>query len=357
MFCIAAFIVLIFMGIVSAKYRRMLGKAWKCTARRVTFRPCDTSFKQDVKDHLLAPLAIRNPRLVKPASAILEVVAALIVVTTVLSLYFVLRAGLNLWVYNTCDKQDAQSCSLGAQSCSIQQQTPSFWDSVMQGDIVGAFGNEFSSLGQTISLIPARMKTWDASDYLPENVTYARPYDASKPTAVEVVDPGCEYCKQLYQNMVESDFIDQYNVAYIAFPIPSGDGYKFTNSVLITSYLEAMRLNPLSGATIPTDWQLLDKVYTAKNDVGVDMQSVLNGASTDTATGILDGWLADIGYDSDQIATIKQVAASTEVSDIIAANSQIVTSDISTVKIPTIIFDGTRHDGLVSVDDLRNARG
>lgn len=358
MFCIAAFVVLVFLSIVSARYRKMLGKAWRCVARRVTFRPCDTSFKQDVKDHLLAPLAIRNPRLVKPASVILEVVAVLIVVTTILSLYFVVRAGLNLWVYNTCDKADAQSCSLGAQACSIQQSTPSFWESIGEGDVVGAFGNEFSSLGETISLIPSRMKTWNAEDYLPQNVSYLKPYDAAKPTALEILDPGCTFCKQLYRNLVESGFADRYNVAFIAFPIPSGvDGYKFANSRLVTSYLEALRIHPLSGAQTPADWQLLDRVYTTKNDAGVDMQDVLNGVSAEEATTIIDGWLTQIGYSDAQISEIASTASSSAVDGIIAANSSIVTSQINTVKIPTIIFDGRRHDGLVSVDDFRAATG
>ncbi len=358
MFCIGAFIVLVVLSIVSARYRKMLGKAWGCVARRVTFRPCDTTFKQDVKDHLLAPLAIRSPRLVKPASIALEVVAVLIVVTTVLSLYFVLRAGLNLWVYNTCDKEDSQSCSLGAQACSIQQSTPSFWESIGQGDVIGAFGNEFSSLGETISLIPSRLTTWKAEEFLPANVTYAKPYDAAKPTALEIIDPGCTYCKQLFENIKESGFADRYNVAYVAFPIPAGDdSFKFANSRLIVSYLEAMRLNPLADATVPADWQVLDRIYTSKNEVGVDMQSVINAASADTVTKLLDGWLSDIGYTADQVATVKKVAASTQVSDIMADNSNIVKSRINTVKIPTIIFDGSRHDGLVSVEDLENADG
>lgn len=346
------------MAIISARYRRMLGKAWGCVARRITFRPCDTNFKQEVKDHMLAPLAIRNPRLVKPASIVLEVVAVLIVVTTILSLYFVLRAGLNLWVYNTCDKADAQSCSLGAQACSIEQSTPSFWESVSEGNVVAAFGNEFASLGETISLIPSRLTTWNATDFLPANVTYAKPYDAAKPTAVEVVDPGCLYCKKLFQNTEESGLTDRYNVAYIAFPIPAGEGsYKFANSLLTTSYLEAVRMTPLSGAETPADWQLLSRIYTTSNSVGVSMQDVLNGASAEQATEILHGWLTDIGYSSDQVATITSLAASPQVSDVIAANSHMVKSDMSTVKVPTIIFDGTRHDGLVSVDDLKAARG
>ena len=78
MFCIAAFIILVVMAAFSARYRRYVGTAWNCTWRRVTFRPCDTTFKQDIKDHLLAPVAARRPGLVKPASIGLEILAVLV---------------------------------------------------------------------------------------------------------------------------------------------------------------------------------------------------------------------------------------------------------------------------------------
>ena len=72
MFCIAAFLVLLVLGAFSARYRGYLRRAWGCTLRRVTFRPCDTSFSQDIKDHLLAPVAAWRPGLVHPAAIAIE---------------------------------------------------------------------------------------------------------------------------------------------------------------------------------------------------------------------------------------------------------------------------------------------
>src|SRR6187397_490991 len=105
------------MAAFSAKYRRYVGKAWNCTWRRVTFRPCDTTFKQDIKDHLLAPLAVRRPGLVKPASIGLEILAVLVILTTIWSGYTVVKSAVNLYVYGTCNKQDSASCTLGAEAC------------------------------------------------------------------------------------------------------------------------------------------------------------------------------------------------------------------------------------------------
>ncbi|TFD32258.1 DsbA family protein [Cryobacterium cryoconiti] len=353
MFCIAAFIVLVFMAAVSARYRRYLGTAWNCTLRRVTFRPCDTTFKQDIKDHLLAPLAVRRPKLVGPASVALEVIALIVVLTTIWSAYVVVKSGVNLYVYGTCNKQDSASCSLGAEACAIPDQTPTFGDSLLAGDVIGAFGNDFASLAETFSAIPARMQNWDAEEYLPANASYLDAYDAKKETALEVIDPGCTYCLQLFNNIEEAGFDDRMNLTYIAYPIASEDGYKFKNSLLITQYLEALRLNPLEGAETPVDWQILSRIYTEDNDKGVSWQSVLNSAEPDAATALLQDWSAEFGLSPEQVDAVASVAASDEVADIIAANTQLVEESIHTVKIPSIIFDGRRHDGLVSVDDLK----
>ena len=64
MVCIAAFIVLIVVGIFVAflsifkrdlgkKYLKVLKKSWHCFTRHLTFRKCDTSFQDDVKTALL----------------------------------------------------------------------------------------------------------------------------------------------------------------------------------------------------------------------------------------------------------------------------------------------------------------
>ncbi|TFD39642.1 hypothetical protein E3T40_00880 [Cryobacterium sp. TMT1-19] len=352
MFCIAAFIVLVFMAAVSARYRRYLGRAWNCTLRRVTFRPCDTTFKQDIKDHLLAPLAVRRPKLVGPASVALEVVALLVVLATVWSAYVVVKSGVNLYVYGTCNKQDSASCSLGAEACSIPDQTPTFGESLLSGDVIGAFGNDFASLGETFSAIPSRMQNWEAEEYLPANASYLGVYDAKKETALEVIDPGCTYCLQLFNNIEEAGFDDRMNLTYIAYPIAAADGYKFQNSLLVTQYLEALRLNPLADVATPVDWEILRRIYTEVDDKGVSWQSVINGAEPAVATALLQDWSAEFGLSQEQVADVASVAASDEVADIIAANTRLVEESIHTVKIPTIIFDGRRHDGLVSVGDL-----
>ncbi len=97
MVCIAAFIILILIGIVVAflsifnrdlgrKYLKLLKKSWHCFSRHVTFRKCDTNFADDVKNMLLKKVVIKKPTWVKPISITIEVASILIVVVTALSL-------------------------------------------------------------------------------------------------------------------------------------------------------------------------------------------------------------------------------------------------------------------------------
>ena len=353
MFCIAAFIVLLVLGAFSARYRGYLRRAWGCTVRRVTFRPCDTSFSQDIKDHMLAPVAVRRPGLVRPAAIAIEVAALLIIVTTILSAYVVAKGALNLWVYGTCDKANSQGCALGASSCSIGALEPTFLDKVVALNVVGAISGEIGDVAETIGAIPDRLRTWDAAAYLPSNVTWRTAFDPARPTAVEIVDPGCSVCAKLAANLREAGFTDRYNLAYVAYPIPGLSGTRFPNSGLVVRYLEALRLHPVAGAEVPVDWQLLERILTGTDPSGKPWQTVVNRATREEAVALLRGWLDEFGLDAAAIAAIAAEADSARVSSIIEANQALVRETIGTRKIPTMIFDGSRHDGLVDVDGLR----
>lgn len=356
MFCIAAFIVLFIIGIFSAKYRVMMKQAWGCVGRKLTLRPCDTSFKKDMKDHMLAKVANKSPKMVKTADISIEVGSFIVVLLTIWSVYVVLISGLNLYVYGTCNPSNAAACSLGAEACSIEKDTIGIAEAVTSFKLHTYVAQEASAFTETVSAIPARMKTWDATQYVPSNASYARPYDEQKPTAVEIIDPGCQFCKELFINIKEADFSEQYNLTYIAFPIPSNDeasGYKFQHSYLITTYLEAMRFLPLADTETSSDWQLLEIIFTEK-DGNWDNQTNINSIWTKSEMEIkLKEWLERIGYSDEQIIEIQEKASSQEIAELIAENNRIVREDIKTVKIPTMIFDGRREGGVLTVDKLR----
>ena len=121
----------------------------------------------------------------------------------------------------------------------------------------------------------------------------------------------------------------------------------------MTQYLEALRLHPLDGAETPVDWQILERIFTEKAETGLPWQDTINKMDSLEATDTLVGWLGEFGLTAEQIDVVVAEAGSDAVTEVIAANKTIVEDKINTIKIPTIIFDGRRHDGLVSVDGLQ----
>jgi hypothetical protein len=356
MFCIAAFIILAIISIFSASQRKLAKKAWSCTMRRVTLRPCDTSFKEETKNKILSHVANKTPRLVKAADIGIEIAAFILVILTIWSLFVAVKSGLNLFVWGTCNPAKASSCSLGAESCSIDKAQKSFWTLTKEGKPYVWVADEAKSFGNTVVNIPTRLQKWDAVNYLPQNASYYFVKDNSKPLALEIIDPGCQVCAQLFSNIKQAKFENKSNLTYIAYPIKdsqSTDKYKFVNSYLVTQYLESIKIHPLSGLKTPADWQILERIFTWRDDKQVPYQVKINAFLNQQQTkDLIKVWLKELGYSEQQIAEIDKDANSQKVKDIISQNRQIVEKNIKTLKIPTIIFNGQRHDGLVPAGSL-----
>lgn len=356
MFCIAAFIVLAIISIFSTSHRKLAKKAWDCTLHRVTFRPCDTSFKEETKSKLLSHVANKKPGLVKAADIGIEIASFALVILTIWSLLTAFNAGLNLFVWGTCTPNQASSCSLGSETCSIDKARLSLWSYTKQGKPQQWIIDQAEDFGNTIANIPIRLKDWNATDYLPQNVSYYYAKDDKKPTALEIIDPGCSVCGHLFKNIKSAKFENNYNLAYIAYPIknPYKEGeYKFANSYTIVKYLESIKINKLDNLKTPADWQILERFFTWKDTDEASFQIKINTMMNQTQVKkLLHNWLGDIGYNTEQIKQIDIDANSQEVTNIINNNYKIVENKINTVKIPTIIFNNRRKDGLVSIQDL-----
>lgn len=354
MVCIAAFIVLCVLGIFSARYRALAAEAWNCVARRVTFRACDTNFGERIKGKLLGKIVFSHPRLYRILGKWFDFLAFVFVILTIWSLLYVLVAGMNYVVYDTCNPQNSQSCSLGGEACSIGQASVGFIGSVKTNQEWTWAKTEWKQIGTTISLLPSALKNWKATDFVNSDSTYYYKYDASKPTAVEAIDPGCVYCGKLFANIKTADFESKYNLTYVLYPIPNpqtASGYKFTNSYLMATYVEAAKsvapANPVSNEA--PDWQLLEKIYTEPG-----AQSMLDYSFTASqASDWLKQSLKEIGYSDQQITQIDAAASSQTVKQAIADQRATVEQKIKTVKIPTIIFGGHRFERVIDAKQLK----
>ena len=145
----------------------------------------------------------------------------------------------------------------------------------------------------------------------------------------------------------------------MAFPIPdatSWSGYKFMNSYLIATWLEAMKQVVPASPTgnVPPDWRLLERIFTGVDAEGVKWQERFNlRFDPDQARSVLSEFSRDFGYSDDQREQIAKLAESKEIAEIIRAHKAVVEQQIRTVKIPTIIFNGRRYDRVVAPAQLK----
>ena len=353
MVCIAAFIILaimsVFVGIL-AIFRRDIGqkywvtfkKAWGCVWKKVRLQKCETNFKEDIKNSLLSRVVVKKPKLVKPISAGIEILAVLIVVVTVWSLVEGAKAGLSLWVFGTCNVSQPSNCSITADVCGIDQEEPQ--------NPVEAVGRWFSEWGEIFVGVPNRIRRWDARQYLPQHASFWS-YDEELPTALDIFDPGCTICLASFRNQVADGFFDRHNVTYIPYVIvnPGTGEDRFPNSRLVASYLTAIRLTSVTssdGDSVPLDWRIVERAFMESDADGINYQEAIKRLDENQVKNLLDSWLLDFGADPLDIERVRNHSSSTEVADALQNYRHIVEDRINAKGIPTLIFGGRRHTGL-----------
>ncbi len=354
MVCIAAFIILavlvlavplirLFSRRLADQIMTLFRRSTHCFTRRITLRTCDTTFAEDVKGTVLRRVVLQHPNWVKPLSALMELLSVLIVLTTIWSVLVGAKSLVSLYVYGTCNPTTPSSCSLdGSEACTIDAVPVAFNEHPVQW-----IGEWFSEFGEAIMAIPTKLKHWEARDYLPSQVSYYDDYDRRKPTALDIIDPGCTVCANSFKKQLARGFFQKYNVAILAYPIKDGrGGYKFPNSYLVTRYLVAVQLKPLKKSGQPMIWQMIKRMYTGKTADGDSNQNAFNVAYDQAkAERVLKDWLRDFGYSDQQLEEIAKLARSDQVAKIIEDNTRLVNDKVKTKKIPTEIFAGQRHDG------------
>ncbi len=359
MFCIAAFLVFGVLAIFSASFRPLAAKAWHCTGRRVTFRPCDISFGEEMRGKVAGKLLRIHPRLARWFDRWADWISLAFVALSVWSLLYVANAGLNLWVYDTCDPLSAESCSLSGEACGVEKESLGIVAAIGQSRIGEWAAGPFIRFAETLSRIPDRLRTWAPEDYLAPTATFRAPKDETKPYAVEVIDPGCKFCKKLTGNMRESGALDALNASYVLYPIPTPDGKtKFPHSRLVAATIEAAKLVPLRDSDVPGDWRLLEEIFRDVPGEDIDLQTRINIGMTDAeARAELRTLLKAIGYSGAEVDRIVALAASDDVAHSLDEQRMIVEEKIRTIKIPTLLIGGRRFDRVVDVDRLRDYAG
>ena len=355
MVCIAAFIILAIIGIfvailsifkkdIGRKYWKVFKKSWHCFTHHITFRKCDTNFKDDVKNVLLKKVVIKHPKAVKPLSATIEVTAVLIVFVSIWSLATAVKSGLALWTLGSCNVRQPSACSLGAEACGIDSGEES-------ENILESIGHWFTDWGEIFGAIPDKFKNWDEYFDKLDGFSLVNISGSDKPKAVDILDPGCSVCASSFKTQLESGFFENNETKIVPFPIQDENGkFKFKNSEIIVRYVLAMEQQGLpldekdERAWSPA-FKTMKRVLT-ENGEKYSYQQMFNELySAEEAEATLQAWLKEFGYHSAERSEIIERAHSDQITEIIKKNNEIVVNEVHAKGIPTMIYDGRKHTG------------
>jgi len=364
MLCIASFFVFIVLGIFSAYYRKLAGKAWYCVWRKIRLKPCDINFKQEVKGKLLGKYVATHPRFARFLNKWIDWIAAVFVIVTIWSIIAVFLAGINLIVYDTCDPNAAESCSLGGEACAVGSGIPTLGQVFTEGKVVEYVGGHTGRFVETLSRIPDRFRHWEPSEFILEGInTFDGTFDEAKPIAIEIFDPGCVFCAKQYGIVKNTTFPKRYNMTYFLYPIPSAEspmGTKFNHSELRARAIEALKLfereyEVETPRERPLDHEMLEILLTGEDEAGNSLQEQFNLVYDEerAAERIETILSSSLELNAAEVRRVKQLMESLEVTERLVKQKQVVETEIKTIKIPTMLFDGRRWDRVVDEDTLK----
>lgn len=112
MLCLASFIILIILGIFSARFRPLAKEAFLCVFKRLTLRPCEMEFGKKMKAKTVGFLSTRWAFGAKVLNKYAEVLAWVFVILSLASLIYTGRGVYNFLKFGTCDPQNPQNCIL-----------------------------------------------------------------------------------------------------------------------------------------------------------------------------------------------------------------------------------------------------
>ncbi|MCL5407102.1 MAG: thioredoxin domain-containing protein [Patescibacteria group bacterium] len=262
MACIIALIVFSIMGLFSATHRQLAREAFDCVFRRVTFRPCNTGFKEKIRGRIIGKLLKRSVALAKFSNKYFEVFAWIFFLLTVASTGYTIKGGYNFYRYGSCNglnqggfcafdptgKNNATS-SVADGSCPIKQPT---------------------TKDLTLSAVDLELFQSKKAD--------------SKNDLVFVGCYSCDYTRKAYpvvKKLLEKENI---NYTFIHFSVKN-ENENFPLYVYAASKIDQekyWRLNDLFFEASKEDLQSQEKIDKMVIKVGYDLQVIKDEAQKET---------------------------------------------------------------------------
>ncbi|MFA5932059.1 MAG: thioredoxin domain-containing protein [Candidatus Paceibacterota bacterium] len=197
MACLLALIIFGIMGIFSASHRALAKEAFSCVFKRVTFRPCDTGFKEKIKGKILSKLIDRSVFLAKMVNKHYEILSWVFFILMLGSTLWVLWGGYNFYVYGSCNGLNASGF------CAF--------DPSGENNKVTALGD-----GTSCGVVPkteanVTLNNVDLSSFPTQN-------NSSKDTVVFIGCYACDYSRKAYPDILKLIKDKQANFIFAHFP-------------------------------------------------------------------------------------------------------------------------------------------
>ena len=257
MFCIIALIIFSILGIFSATHRVLAKEALDCVFRRVTFRPCNTGFKEKIKNKILAKLLNRSDLAAKIFNKHFEFLSWIFFILIVASTFWTVRGGYNFYFYGSCNGLNQTGF------CAFDPSGEN--NKVTELDSIGICSAE-EKTEKNLSLSGVNL------DGFPKIET------ESKNTIVFIGCYECDYSRKAYPEIRELAKKEKANLIFAHYP-----------AITNTNFLSAINYCAYNKDQ-EKFWALNDYLFTA------DKEKLYN-------QDFINKTLTDFGFDADKINT------------------------------------------------------
>jgi protein-disulfide isomerase len=290
--CLIALIVFGIMGIFSASHRALAKEALSCVFRRVTFRPCQTGFREKIKGKILSKLINRSVFLARIFNKHYELFSWIFFILMIGSTLWVLRGGYNFYVYGSCNGlNESGFCA---------------FDPSGENNKVSAIGDN-SACGITQkSEKNVTLNNVDLSSFPTQNI-------GSKDTVVFIGCYACDYSRKIYPDIQK--LIKEKKANYIFAHYPAKGDTAFLGDIGYCVYKDYKNKY----------WDFNNYLFTADKDF------VLNKINTDK---ILENFNFDV-------KKVNQCAQSPETKN--AVQNQIIELNKTNLYGTPTIFINNKH--------------
>ena len=281
MACFVAFAVLAVMGIFSSTHRVLAREALACIGRRVTFRPCDTGFREKIQGRLVGFLMRRSVLVARLVNKHFEILAWIFFLITVWSLFVSVDGAYNFYRYGSCNGlNDSSFCVLDPSGANTSVSGIDVPDGVMAPTCEGGEGVEAGLL----SHIPL-----ESVESYPQTTS-----DSSE----EILFIGCFECPNTRKVFPEIDRLkEEYDPNIIFIHHPTKPTTSYMTGIVQCTY----------EASEGDEWWSLMRTFFASDIEDLHEPEYVYDL------------VEEAGYDSNSIA---ECAASERIEDLVSAQRQ-----------------------------------